>query len=80
MQKQYYLFHNKDDIDEILKIIKYKFLHYYSKLFYLGNIFIMKKEDFIKYGNFTFEILFELDKRHNLKKDDDIKNYVNKNY
>ena len=88
LKKQYYLFHNKDDIDEILEIIKYKFPQYYSianetlnsNLFYLGNIFIMKKEDFIKYGNFTFEILFEFDKKHNLKKDDDIKNYVNKNY
>ena len=88
LKKQYYFYHNKDDIDEILEIIKYKFPKYYStalktlnsKCFHLGNIFIMKRKDFIKYGNFTFEVLFEFDKRHHLINDEDIKKYVNKNY
>ena len=88
IKKQYYFYHNKDDIDEILEIIKYKFPQYYStavetlnsKCFHLGNIFIMKKKDFINYGIFTFGVLFEFDKRHHLINDEDIKNYVNKNY
>jgi len=86
LKKQYYMKHDKDDIEDILDIIKDKFPKYYStakktlnsKLFYICNIFIMKKEDFIKYGNFTFEILLEFDKRHNLTNDDDIKNFVSK--
>ena len=38
----------------------------------------MKKNDFIKYGDFVFGVLLEFDKRHNLKNDDDkIKNIIN---
>ena len=40
------------------------------------NIFIMKKEDFIKYGEFVFGVLLEFDRRHNLKNDNDIKKLI----
>ena len=40
------------------------------------NIFIAKKDDFIKFGEFVFGVLFELDRRFNLNTDDDIKKYV----
>ena len=36
----------------------------------------MKREDFIKYGEFVFGVLFEFDRRHNLKNDKDVKNLV----
>ena len=35
----------------------------------------MKREDFIKYGNFEFTILNEFDKKNNLNSYEDIKNY-----
>ena len=81
---QYYKSHNEKDLNDILNIIKNKFPKYYSvalktlgsKKFYICNIFIMKREDFIKYGNFVFTILNEFDKKNNLNTDDDIKNYV----
>ena len=40
------------------------------------NIFIAKKEDFIKWGEFVFGVLLELDRRYNLTTDDDIKNLL----
>jgi hypothetical protein len=49
-----------------------------SKKFYIYNIFIMKREDFIKYGNFEFTILNEFDKKNNLNSYEDIKNYKKK--
>ena len=81
---QYYKSHNEKDLNDILNIIKNKFPKYYSvalktlgsKKFYICNIFIMKREDFIKYGNFVFTILNEFDKKNNLITDEDIKNYV----
>ena len=36
----------------------------------------MKKEYFIIYGEFLFEVLMEFDRRHNLKTDEDIKNFI----
>jgi hypothetical protein len=44
------------------------------------NIFIMKKDDFIEYGNFVFGVLFEFDRRNNLNSDEDIKKYIEKNF
>ena len=87
MKKQYYKSHNEKDLNEILNIIKNKFPKYYSialktiksKKFYICNIFIMKSEDFIKYGNFVFTILNEFDKNNNLISDENIKDYVLKN-
>ena len=40
------------------------------------NIFIAKKEDFIKWGEFVFGVFLESDKKYNLKTDDDIKNLI----
>ena len=69
-------------MDEIEEIIKEKFTEYYPQAqktlygpcFSCCNIFIMKREDFIKYGEFVFGVLFEFDRRHNLKNDKDVKN------
>ena len=36
----------------------------------------MKNEDFIKYGEFIFGVLFEFDRRHKIENDDDIKNLI----
>ena len=71
-------------LDEVLTIIKENFTEYYqSAIKTLNgrtgsycNIFIIKKEDFIKYGEFVFGVLLELDRRHKLKNDDDIKNLI----
>ena len=41
-----------------------------------NNIFIMKNEDFINYGEFVFGVLLEFDRRHNLKTDDDIQKFI----
>ena len=73
-------------IDETLEIIKNKFSEYYSTAINtlnkttlsFCNIFIMKKKDFIKYGEFVFGILIEFDKRHNLTNDNDILNFIQK--
>jgi hypothetical protein len=71
-------------LDEIEEIIKENFTDYYpqaKKTLYGNilracNIFIMKKEDFIKYGKFVFGVLLEFDRRHNLNNDKDIKNLI----
>lgn len=71
-------------IDEIEEIIKENFTEYYSQAikslnqnyFSCCNIFIMKQEDFIKYGEFVFGVLLEFDRRHKLNNDNDIKNLV----
>jgi len=84
LKKQYYKSHTEKDLNEVLNIIKKKFPKYYSialktiksKNFYICNIFIMKSEDFIKYGNFVFTILNEFDKKNNLISDENIKDYV----
>ena len=36
----------------------------------------MRREDFIKYGEFIFGVLFEFDRRQNLKNDKDVKNLI----
>jgi hypothetical protein len=71
-------------IDEIEEIIKENFTEYYSSAkkflnennFNCCNVFIMKNEDFIKYGEFIFGVLFEFDRRNKIENDDDIKNLV----
>ena len=47
---------------------------------YFNNIFIMRKEDFFKYCEFVFDILFEFDKNNNFKSDLDVLNYTKKIY
>ena len=84
IKELYYENHYGPDIENIIDIIKEKFPDYYesalkvlnSNKIYYCNVFIMKKDDFIKYGNFVFSVLSEFDKKHNLKSDNDIKNYV----
>ena len=71
-------------LDEIIEIIKENFTEYYSqaiktlnqKYFSCCNIFIMKQEDFIKYGEFVFGVLLEFDRRHKLINDKDIKKVI----
>ena len=84
IKEQYYENHNGDDIESVLNIIKEKFPDYYksalkvlnSTKIYFCNIFIMKSDDFIKYGNFVFPTLLEFDKKYKFKNDNDVKNYV----
>ena len=76
--KEYHIVHF---LDESIEIIKEKFPDYYpyahkalsKKICYFSNIFIMRKNDFIKWGDFVYGVLFELDRRYNLTCDDDIK-------
>ena len=84
LKTQYSEGHIGKFLDEIEEIIKENFTEYYTsaikslnkKSFNCCNIFIMKNEDFIKYGEFVFGVLFEFDKRHKIEKDDDIKNLI----
>ena len=69
--------------DQILDIIKETKPDYYEAALkvsidtelYLCNLFIMKKEDFFKYCEFMFDILFEFDKRNNFTSDKEVLNY-----
>lgn len=84
IKELYSLYHFSNFLEEILEIIKNKFPEYYQTAidFFNGksinycNIFIMKREDFIKYGEFVFGILLEFDRLHNLKSDNDIKRLI----
>ena len=82
--QQFDLYHYVSFLDECVDIIKEKYPEYYedSRKFLnktwanYCNIFIAKKEDFIKWGDFVFGVLLELDKKYNLKTDDVIKNLI----
>ena len=71
-------------LDESMDIIQEKFPEYYptavqtfsKKTMYFCNIFLMKKEDFIKWGEFVYGVVLELDKRYNLTSDEDIKKLI----
>ena len=84
MKIQFSNCHFQKFLDEIEEIIKENFTEYYpqtQKTLYGNflsccNIFIMKKEDFIKYGEFVFGVLLEFDRRHNIKNDKDIQNLI----
>ena len=84
MKDQYSRAHFKCFMDEIETIIKENFTEYYQSaikslngnLISFCNIFIMKKKDFLKYGEFVFGVLLEFDRRHKLKNDDDIKKFI----
>lgn len=84
MKTQFAKYHFKKFLDEIIEIIKENFTQYYpsgiktlnGNFLSCCNIFIMKKKDFIKYGDFVFGVLFEFDRRHKLKNDNDIKNLI----
>ena len=74
--------------DEMLDIIKDIKPEYYEtaininteKKFYPYNLFIMKKNDFLIYCEFIYEILFEFDKRNNFTSDGDMLNYTKQFY
>ena len=73
-------------LNESVDIIKEKYPEYYGDAqkflsqnwVNFCNIFIAKKEDFIKWGEFVFGVLLELDRRYNLTNDDDIKKLIMK--
>ena len=82
--QQFAHYHYVSFLDECVDIIKEKYPEYIedSKKFLnqtwvnYCNIFIAKKEDFIKWGDFVFGVLLELDRKYNLNTDDDIKNLI----
>ena len=70
---------------QIIEIIKEIKPEYYKaaintmtkKEIYLKNLFIMKKEDFLKFCEFQYDVLFEFDRRNNLTSDEDVLKFVN---
>ena len=84
--KQFDEQHNVSFLDKSVDIIKEKYPEYYEdakkflrkKWANYCNIFIAKREDFIKWGDFVFGVLLELDRRYNLTSDDEIKDLVMK--
>ncbi len=71
-------------IDDALEIMKVKFPEYYETAMklkscvyeYRQNIFIIKKEDFKKYGEFIFTILMDMDKKYNITNDEENLEYL----
>ena len=88
MKEQYCLSVICEHYDEMLNIIKDIRPDYYDTAIksikfteiFICNLFIMKKDDFFKFCGFIFDVLFEFDKRHNFISDDDVLNYIIKNY
>ena len=86
IRDKYCIIHICNNFDEILEIIKeIKPLYYETALevanstdLYACNMFIMKKEDFLNYCKFIFDILLEFDKRNNFTSDEDVLRYVKK--
>jgi len=84
VREHFYMNHIGHFLNETLDIIKEKFPEYYQyslnsleKTYaYFCNIFIMKKDDFIKWGEFVFGVLIELDRRYNLTTDEDIRKLI----
>ena len=74
-----------DQIIDIIKEIKPKYYEAAIKTktlreIYLKNLFIMKKEDFLKFCEFQYDVLFEFDRRNNLTSDEDVLKFVNSKY
>ena len=74
------------DLDLIEKIIQKRHPEYslsylthirHGNVLYATNMFIMKVEDFDKYCNWLFDILFEYDKQNNINNNNDIINMIN---
>ena len=84
IREQFNKYHILHFLDESVDIIQELFPKYYpyAKIFLekkwanYCNIFIMKQNDFIKWGEFTFGVLLELDKRYNLTSDEDIEKLI----
>lgn len=80
--------HKCQKYDEIIEIIKEIKPEYYptalevskkNKMHYC-NLFIMKKQDFLNYCKFMYDILFEFDKRNNFTSDADLMEYTKRLY
>ena len=88
IMQQFKKFHTEYALDEAIEIIKNIKPEYYetalktmnSSIVYFCNLFVMKSEDFLKWGEFVFPILFEYDKRHNLNNDSDVEKYILKEW
>ena len=86
MRDQFCICHNCKKYDEIIEIIKDIKPEYYKtalktsteKIIYFCNLFIMKKDDFLKYCEFMYDVLFEFDKRNNYTSDEDLLKYSKK--
>ena len=86
IMEQYCKTHICEAYNEILEIIKVIKPEYYitalkssnEKIFYPCNLFIMKKNDFFKYCEFIFDVLFEFDRRKKLSSDENVLNYTKK--
>ena len=83
-REQYNQCHIAHFLDESINIIQEKYPEYYpyaksflaKKWGYFCNIFIMKQDDFIKWGEFVFGVLLEFDKKYNLTSDEDIEKLI----
>ena len=84
VREQYNYCHIAHFLNECVDIISENYSEYYQyAISALGkkwgnycNIFIMKKEDFIKWGEFVFGVLLEFDRRYNLTTDEDIRKLI----
>ena len=80
LKDQYKIYHFEEFLDLCIDIIREKFPEYYPyAISFLKNnegnffnVFIMKQNDFIKWGEFVFGVLLEFDKKLNLTSDNDI--------
>jgi hypothetical protein len=84
LEAQYCSAHLCKSLYETIEIIKELKPEYYNAAIeslkandgFFFNMFIMKKEDFFKYCEFIYDILFEYDRRHNFISQKDIINYM----
>ena len=86
--EQYGLYHNIKDIDTIFDIIMVEYPDYIKdielfkkqKYLYNSNGFIMKAEDYSKYCDFLFNVLFKWQEKMNIYTISDMDDYVNKQH
>jgi hypothetical protein len=84
---QYKMYANIKDLNLIIQIISRKYPDYVqaikesmsSKVFFMCNMCIMSRENYIKYCEWAFDILNEYDNIMNFKTYDDIYKYVDEN-
>ena len=83
VQDQYDFYHNIDDLLLIEEILKKEYPDYTedydkfiknSNLLLPSNMFIMKREDYEKYCEFLFNILFKFDEKRKIETEEDIFN------
>ena len=81
---QYSSVHNENDVFECIDIIRDRFPEYFNTaiksfgedLLYPCNIFIVKKETFLRWCDFVFGVLDELNTRRGYKSDSDVAKWV----